>query len=1197
MFFTICVVILVANARPLFATVTCGDPGDPKHGRKLDFVFEFPRSINFECNKGYQLVGVKEIFCLPNGDWSSSVPRCEIRKCPQPSPPKDGSVSSNGITYGSVISYSCVKGFSLNGLKERRCLEDGTWSGEEPFCIEQACERPEKPVGGRMVLPSEKITIGTLAIFACDEGTTMIGSKVLKCVEEGIWTFDPPKCLRHCQFLPLANGNFRTKRQYGGYYHGWNPYPNEDEEDTQKHHGEKSFVHCNSNYEFRGLRRISSGHEVTCNDGQWDPEPRCIPAKCRIRPPFIENGNTMVTEGDHGTVVSYYCNRFYILESKGSVMCSYGRWIGNSAVCKDTRCYTRNLSKHNYYVYHEGSLQSGDELQFECNKGYENIINAEIKCHSGEWIGNLRPCKPAKCHNKPPSIENGYTTMTEGDHGTEISYNCNKFYALESVGSIMCSYGSWIGKPAVCKDTRCYKNHLNEDHYTIVYKEYYENKESLQFHCDEGYEKDTNAEIKCDLGKWTGNFQPCKPKKCHLKPSSIENGYTIITEGDHGTPVSYKCNEFYTLNSTGTMKCSYGHWIGTPATCKDSRCYTEDLKQETINILHKGPYLNGNNLTFECNEGYERHANIKCNFGEWTGLLESCRPESKPEDKKDDEMTTITQCPEPDENKWEKKYCELMTSDKDLHVYYQGKLVKNGHCIKDGGDIMLFCLHGKTVNHQLVVKKLICHNGQWNKEIPSCPFDSESNSEESGEVSEERENTHLSPFEDSRENVTEPSFVDASPVLQPDKLVAARRHCEVRKSDDDIKIYHKGNLVKTGDYIPDEERVEFRCTDSEKRQLFGVNKIHCENGKWNYNWFPRCLLKYGTEDLLVFVKTSSHSEVIEDGSNTLYVKPLDKLKFICKNRNSVPVNWETTVQADVNKGMSFSVTEKEIYFIQFNATRLHTGNYTCSNLFGSSVTLQVIVTDLEESVTEQQLSTFCKLGIYDDNLRIFHGVHKIKTGDEVPDGGRILFHCDPIGKSRLYGKNETYCNKGSWMDKVFPTCGFYSCKRVLCSGMYIYTNYQHSGTYTCHIAEENSISIDLVIQNIRCPVIPHSPGLVIKHEHSFVQFSCKDQYELIGAKNATCMETHQWSQNVPVCQPRVCPWAHSGGQGPSRGILMLLDIVFLDLKPISTRNMIIGHKVYHPEKEVARLGYTPAVDCWTSSTDNGPEYCWFTPED
>ncbi|XP_013785896.1 protein lev-9-like, partial [Limulus polyphemus] len=115
--------------------VKCGDPGVPKNGRYLDFIFTFPHGVKFQCDKGYELVGRREIFCLPNGDWSSPVPDCELKQCPLPSDPQNGKVSYNLLTYKSVINYHCDKGYGLVGPSERVCLEDGMWSGEEPSCV------------------------------------------------------------------------------------------------------------------------------------------------------------------------------------------------------------------------------------------------------------------------------------------------------------------------------------------------------------------------------------------------------------------------------------------------------------------------------------------------------------------------------------------------------------------------------------------------------------------------------------------------------------------------------------------------------------------------------------------------------------------------------------------------------------------------------------------------------------------------------------------------------------------------------------------------------------------------------------------------------------------------------------------------------------------------------------------------------
>ena len=56
--------------------------------------------------------------------------------CQSLSDPANGQVSSQeaATQYGSVVSYSCSTGFSLQGNAERMCLANGDWSGNEPTC-------------------------------------------------------------------------------------------------------------------------------------------------------------------------------------------------------------------------------------------------------------------------------------------------------------------------------------------------------------------------------------------------------------------------------------------------------------------------------------------------------------------------------------------------------------------------------------------------------------------------------------------------------------------------------------------------------------------------------------------------------------------------------------------------------------------------------------------------------------------------------------------------------------------------------------------------------------------------------------------------------------------------------------------------------------------------------------------------------
>ena len=49
--------------------------------------------------------------------------------------PANGNVDiSGGTTYGQTASYECNAGFDLNGVLERTCQADGTWSTAAPTC-------------------------------------------------------------------------------------------------------------------------------------------------------------------------------------------------------------------------------------------------------------------------------------------------------------------------------------------------------------------------------------------------------------------------------------------------------------------------------------------------------------------------------------------------------------------------------------------------------------------------------------------------------------------------------------------------------------------------------------------------------------------------------------------------------------------------------------------------------------------------------------------------------------------------------------------------------------------------------------------------------------------------------------------------------------------------------------------------------
>ena len=59
-------------------------------------------------------------------------------KCPVPKSIPIGSVTTTGLTYGSLAIYSCPKNYLVDGYQKRQCQSDGTWTGTPPKCVLQS---------------------------------------------------------------------------------------------------------------------------------------------------------------------------------------------------------------------------------------------------------------------------------------------------------------------------------------------------------------------------------------------------------------------------------------------------------------------------------------------------------------------------------------------------------------------------------------------------------------------------------------------------------------------------------------------------------------------------------------------------------------------------------------------------------------------------------------------------------------------------------------------------------------------------------------------------------------------------------------------------------------------------------------------------------------------------------------------------
>ncbi|XP_015927281.1 complement factor B-like [Parasteatoda tepidariorum] len=156
----------------------------------LPFNFE----VTYICDKGYRLIGDSWRFCDARG-WSGSEPHCEVIHCPDPGVPKQGTRILDGLKIGDKVIFKCFTGYDLIGSFERYCMPNGQWSGELARCDNENnyCPDPGIPING--MKNSTNYDMGERICFSCQSGYTLLGTEVRECLPHRIWSGNEAKCV------------------------------------------------------------------------------------------------------------------------------------------------------------------------------------------------------------------------------------------------------------------------------------------------------------------------------------------------------------------------------------------------------------------------------------------------------------------------------------------------------------------------------------------------------------------------------------------------------------------------------------------------------------------------------------------------------------------------------------------------------------------------------------------------------------------------------------------------------------------------------------------------------------------------------------------------------------------------------------------------------------------------------------------
>ena len=262
--------------------VNCSDPGSVEHAKRTDSSngqFFFNSNVVYQCEEGYETIGIPILTCKANGSWNRPPPMCRLNQCPTLPPLKNGRISySNERRTNSKAEYTCEDLFRLNALSYvRYCQTDNQWSPLVPVnfatvlsnvtyqyeCLPVECSPPIRPHAGLRILlgRKKKFVPGDVIIYSCESVKT---KATAKCRPDGQWSRDPPHCPEvnpRCPQLPHFPHGLMTVEQ------------------------NKANFSCYEGYKLDGASLI-----ICNNKGNWSSSiPRCVLNLANIKVPYFTN--------------------------------------------------------------------------------------------------------------------------------------------------------------------------------------------------------------------------------------------------------------------------------------------------------------------------------------------------------------------------------------------------------------------------------------------------------------------------------------------------------------------------------------------------------------------------------------------------------------------------------------------------------------------------------------------------------------------------------------------------------------------------------------------------------------------------------------------------------------------------------------------------------------------------------------------
>eukprot|EP00063_Salmo_salar_P087678 XP_014062513.1 PREDICTED: sushi, von Willebrand factor type A, EGF and pentraxin domain-containing protein 1-like isoform X2 [Salmo salar] len=606
-----CIYPYTGDGKNCTEPVKCENPGAPEFGYRDGSNFLMGSEVVFSCEEGYELIGSSHVQCLETGSWNDIFPYCRALSCGRPSVPENAVMMGTNFTFGSKVTFSCVKGFVPGDPYEMRCQASLKWSRAPPACQRVTCGDPPHVDNSDVTLKGK--TYLSTVLYTCAEGYRLQGSEEVVCEASGEWSSPAPSCASIQCGDPPALRDAATI----GNDHAL---------------GNKVHYVCKEGYTLIGPET-----RECLSTGQWSStSAQCVPRSCGP-PPSIDHAIAHAGHQLFGDMANYFCTDGYTAGNNSKVVCNaQGEWApteGQEAPhCIANFCQRPTDLPHAILdSVNKPKYASNTEVSYKCEEGFVLNTTATLKCMiGGEWMPSPYDvgCVPVRC-SKPSGIERGYVSGTNYSFGAVVAYSCDKGFLIRGEKRRTCkANGEWGGVLPVCQPVSCpFPPPLKNGFIQNKGRFFFNSK--VTYACNAGYRLTGRPVRLCQANRqWSNGDLPA----CHLltcdPPPSILHGQYQGSVFEVGRKVKYICDEGYEISGDAVWTClKYGKWdkLRRPH-CSPVQCPEPPLEEN--HLVLRSLDSDSGTVELSCEDGYVLHGarTLHCTPAqEWNDTFPVCK--------------------------------------------------------------------------------------------------------------------------------------------------------------------------------------------------------------------------------------------------------------------------------------------------------------------------------------------------------------------------------------------------------------------------------------------------------------------------------------------------------------------------------------------------------------------------------------------